>query len=400
MTASPESSSLGPPLAGIRVLDLSRVLAGPWASQTLADLGAEVLKIEKPDGGDDTRAWGPPFIRGADGEDGDAAYFLAANRGKKSVAVDIATPDGQRIIRTLAKTSHVVLENFKVGGLAKYGLDYPSLQAVNPTLVYCSITGFGQDGPYATRAGYDAMIQAMSGLMNLTGLPDDVPGGGPQKVGVAVTDILTGLYAAIGILAALRQAEATGEGQHIDLALMDTAVACLANQATGALVSGRQPPRLGTAHPSIVPYQAFATADGHLMLAVGNDGQFARFCAIAGVPGIATDPRFTTNRARVENREPLVALLSPLLAGNTTAYWMALLSDAGVPAGPINRLDEVFADPQVQHRALIDHLPHPLAGTVPTVRNPLRFSRSTLPSPTAPPVLGADTDGIIGSINE
>ncbi|MBK1678453.1 CoA transferase, partial [Rhodospirillum rubrum] len=362
-------------LDGIRVLDLSRVLAGPWASQALADLGAEVIKIERPGAGDDTRSWGPPFLKDEDGrETTDAAYFLAANRGKKSLTVDITKAEGQDLVRALAARSHVVIENFKLGGLAKYGLDWPSLRAVNPALVYCSITGFGQTGPYAPRAGYDAMIQAMSGLMSVTGEPDGVAGGGPMKVGVAVTDILTGLYAAFGILAALRHAEATGEGQHIDLALMDTAVACMANQAANALVGERVPGRLGTAHPNIVPYQAFATQDGHLMLAVGNDGQFARLCAIGQRPDLPLDPRFARNRDRVAHRAALLAEIIPMMASRSTDAWIAALESAGVPCGPINTLDRVFADPQVIARGLRVDGTHAEAGTVPMVRNPLLLS--------------------------
>ncbi|ABC22806.1 CaiB/BaiF CoA transferase family protein [Rhodospirillum rubrum] len=386
-------------LDGIRVLDLSRVLAGPWASQALADLGAEVIKIERPGAGDDTRSWGPPFLKDEDGrETTDAAYFLAANRGKKSLTVDITKAEGQDLVRALAARSHVVIENFKLGGLAKYGLDWPSLRAVNPALVYCSITGFGQTGPYAPRAGYDAMIQAMSGLMSVTGEPDGVAGGGPMKVGVAVTDILTGLYAAFGILAALRHAEATGEGQHIDLALMDTAVACMANQAANALVGERVPGRLGTAHPNIVPYQAFATQDGHLMLAVGNDGQFARLCAIGQRPDLPLDPRFARNRDRVAHRAALLAEIIPMMASRSTDAWIAALESAGVPCGPINTLDRVFADPQVIARGLRVDGTHAEAGTVPMVRNPLLLS-ATPPTHTAgPPTLGQHTDGVLSDV--
>ncbi|MBK1664556.1 CoA transferase [Rhodospirillum rubrum] len=386
-------------LDGIRVLDLSRVLAGPWASQALADLGAEVIKIERPGAGDDTRSWGPPFLKDEDGrETTDAAYFLAANRGKKSLTVDITKAEGQDLVRALAARSHVVIENFKLGGLAKYGLDWPSLRAVNPALVYCSITGFGQTGPYAPRAGYDAMIQAMSGLMSVTGEPDGVAGGGPMKVGVAVTDILTGLYAAFGILAALRHAEATGEGQHIDLALMDTAVACMANQAANALVGERVPGRLGTAHPNIVPYQAFATQDGHLMLAVGNDGQFARLCAIGQRPDLPLDPRFARNRDRVAHRAALLAEIIPMMASRSTDAWIAALESAGVPCGPINTLDRVFADPQVIARGLRVDGTHAEAGTVPMVRNPLLLSATPPTHAAGPPTLGQHTDKVLSDV--
>ncbi|WP_041795716.1 CaiB/BaiF CoA transferase family protein [Pararhodospirillum photometricum] len=388
------------PLQGIRILDLSRVLAGPWATQALADLGAEVIKIERPGGGDDTRTWGPPFLKDDHGHDtAEAAYFLAANRGKKSVAIDLAHPEGQALIRALAKRSHAVIENFKVGGLARYGLDRDSLHAVNPALVYCSITGFGQTGPAATQAGYDAMIQARSGLMSLTGLPDDQPGGGPMKIGVALVDILTGLYAALGLVAAIREAEQTGVGRAVDLALLDTAVACLANQAMNHLVGGLIPGRLGTAHPNIVPYQAMATQDGHLMLAVGNDGQFERFCAVADLPALAHDPRFARNRDRVAHRDALLALLEPRLKERPTAAWLAALEAVGVPCGPINTLDQVFADPQVLARGLRLEVPHPLSGTVPLVRSPLRLSGTETAAPAeAPPLLGQHTRGVLGDL--
>jgi formyl-CoA transferase len=386
------------PLAGIRVLDLSRVLAGPWAGQALADLGAEVIKVERPGVGDDTRSWGPPFLQDGDGkETSDAVYYLAANRGKKSVTIDMANPKGQAIIRDLAQRSHIVLENFKVGGLQKYGLDYASLSALNPALVYCSITGFGQTGPYAQRAGYDAMIQAMSGLMSVTGEPDGAPGGGPMKVGLAVVDVLTGLYAALGVVAAVREAEKTGQGRHIDLALMDTAVACMANQAMNWLVGGVVPGRLGTGHPNIVPYQAVPTKDGHLMLAVGNDGQFARLCAAGGRPHLATDPRFAQNRDRVTNRAEVLAEVLPMMAEKTTDEWIAVLEAQGVPCGPINTLDRVFDDPQVLARGLRQEGPHAAAGSVPTVRNPLRMDEGDAPLP-APPTLGEHTRDVLGGL--
>jgi formyl-CoA transferase len=394
MTAPPTG-----PLTGIRVLDLSRILAGPWAGQALADLGAEVIKVERPKVGDDTRSWGPPFLKDTEGQETtDAVYYLAANRGKKSVTIDMAQPKGQELIRELAKRSHIVLENFKVGGLAKYSLDYASLSAINPALVYCSITGFGQTGPYAERAGYDAMIQAMSGLMSVTGEPDGAPGGGPMKVGLAVTDILTGLYAALGVVAAVRESEKTGKGRHIDLALMDTAVACMANQAMNWLGGGVVPGRLGTAHPNIVPYQAVPTKDGHLMLAVGNDGQFARLCTAGGRPELPQDPRFTRNRDRVANRPDVLAALLPMMAEKTTDEWISVLEKEGVPCGPINTLDRVFEDPQVIARGLRQDAPHPVAGTAPTVRSPLRMEGDDAPAPQAPPTLGQHTWEVLGEL--
>ncbi len=384
------------PLAGVRVLDLSRILAGPWATQLLADLGAEVVKIEHPVGGDDTRRWGPPWLKDADGRDtSESAYYLAANRGKHSVAIDLGTPEGAAQVRELAARAHVLVENFKVGGLARYGLDWPSLQAINPALVYCSITGYGQTGPNAGRAGYDAAIQAEAGLMSLTGEPDGSPGAGPQKVGVAVADITTGLYATVGILAALRHAEATGEGQHLDLALYDTQAAWLANQAMNWLVGGELPQRLGTAHPNIVPYQAFAAADGHFMLAVGNDAQFARCTAVIGQPELAADPRFASNAARVAHRAELLPRLAERFSSAPVAHWLAVLEAATVPAGPIQTVDEVFASPQAEARRLVRQLPHPLAGQVPSVSCPLNFSATPLAEGRAPPLLGADTEAVL-----
>ncbi|AUG54073.1 CaiB/BaiF CoA transferase family protein [Thalassospira marina] len=386
-------------LGGIRVLDLSRVLAGPWASQTLADLGAEVIKIERPGNGDDTRGWGPPYARDAAGNDtSEAAYYLSANRGKKSLTVDMTTPEGQQVIRDLAAKSDVVIENFKVGGLAKYGLDYASLKAVNERLVYCSITGFGQDGPYAKRAGYDFMIQAMGGLMSLTGAPDHEPGGQPMKVGVAVADIFTGLYATIGILAALRHRDATGVGQYIDLALLDVQTAILANQAMNYLTTGNAPGRLGNAHPNIVPYEAFPTADGYIILAVGNDSQFASFCKVAGMEDASADPRFATNRARVANRTDLVPMVRQAMVQKTTDDWIAILEKANVPCGPINTLDRVFENPQVKHRGTVKYLDHPLAGRVPTVANPLKLSQTPIFDETAPPTLGQHSEAVLRDI--
>ena len=387
-------------LAGLRVLDLSRVLAGPWASQLLGDLGAEVIKVEKPGvegkGGDDTRGWGPPWLADGDGAPTtDAAYFLCTNRNKRSLTVDMTRPEGQAILRELAARADVVLENFKVGGLAAYGLDYASLAAINPKLVYCSITGFGQDGPYAARAGYDFLIQGMGGLMSLTGRADGEEGAGPQKVGVALTDILTGLYAGNAILAVLLHREKTGQGQHIDLALLDVQVACLANQAMNYLVSGKAPRRMGNGHPNIVPYQDFPTADGDMILAIGNDGQFARFCEIAGHGEWATDERFATNAGRVRHRADLLPLLRRATVMKTTAEWISLLENAAVPCGPINDLAGVFADPQVMHRGLRLDLPHAAGGTAPQVGNPIRFSATPVAYDRAPPRLGQDTEAVL-----
>jgi len=385
-------------LSHLRVLDLSRVLAGPWASQMLADLGAEVIKVEHPDRGDDTRGWGPPHLRDAQGKDVESAYFLCANRNKKSVAIDIATPEGQAAVRALAMQSDVLLENFKVGGLERYGLDYATLSKLNPRLIYCSITGFGQSGPYAQRPGYDFMIQGMGGLMSLTGLPDDEAGGGPVKVGVALTDVLTGLHAVAGILAAVAWRERSGEGQHIDLSLLDVQVSCLANQALNYLVTRQSPQRLGNAHPSIVPYQAFPTADGDMILAVGNDSQFASFCAVAGHSEWAADSRYATNAARVQNRAQLVPLLRQATVMRTTSEWIALLERANVPCGPINTLEQVFADPHVTARGMSVELPHPVTGTSPAVASPLRLSKTPVQYRHAAPALGADTVDVLRSL--
>ena len=384
------------PLHGVRILDLSRILAGPWATQLLADLGAEVLKIERPGSGDDTRHWGPPWLADGEGQaTSESAYYLSCNRGKRSLAIDFTQPDGAELVRTLAADSAVLVENFKVGGLAKYGLDYASLRALNPRLVYCSITGYGQTGPYAQRAGYDAAIQAQGGLMSITGEPDGLPGGGPQKVGVAVADLMTGMYATTGILAALRHAEATGVGQHIDLALLDTQVGWLANQALNYLVGGSLPQRRGTAHPNIVPYQVMPAADGHFMLAVGNDGQFQRLCEIIGEPALASDPRYASNAARVSHRDELIAHLSGMLQTRPVADWLGLLEAHGVPCAPVNRIDQVFADPQVQARGMRIGLPHALGADVPLVANPLHFSATPVQYTRAPPLLGADTRALL-----
>lgn len=385
-------------LSHIRVLDLSRVLAGPWASQMLGDLGADVIKIEHPEHGDDTRGWGPPFVTDAEGYPVESAYFLCTNRNKKSVAVDMSSTEGQAQLRELAASSDVLIENFKVGGLKKYSLDYESLAQVNPRLVYCSITGFGQTGPYAARPGYDFMVQGLGGLMSLTGFPDGTEGAGPVKVGVALTDVLTGLHAVSGILAALAWRERSGEGQHIDLALLDVQVSCLANQALNYLVTGTSPRRLGNSHPSIVPYEAFPTADGDMILAVGNDSQFASFCRAAGQPQWSADDRFSTNAGRVKHRLVLVPLLRQLTVQRTTADWIALLEQANVPCGPINDLEQVFADAQVRARGLHVEIPHPKGGTVPTVASPLRLSKTPVQYRRGPPVLGADTAEVLASL--
>ena len=384
------------PLSHLTVLDLSRVLAGPWCTQLLADLGAEVIKIEKPGSGDDTRSWGPPFLKDREGrETGEAAYYLACNRGKKSVAVDFTQSEGQAIVRDLARAADVIVENFKVGGLKKYGLDYASLASVNPCLVYCSITGFGQTGPYAERAGYDFMIQAMGGFMSVTGERDDVPGGGPQKAGIAVADLMTGMYAATAVLAAIAHREREGIGQYIDTSLFDTQIAMMATLDMNYLVSGTPPGRAGNAHQSIVPYQVFACADGHLILAVGNDGQFARFCDAAGKPEWRADPRFATNAGRVQRRDILVPMIAELMLERTQRDWLSALEVVGVPCGPINRLDQVFADPQAKARGMRIDLPHPLSGTVPQVANPLNFSATPLTYTQAPPLLGEHTEAVL-----
>jgi crotonobetainyl-CoA:carnitine CoA-transferase CaiB-like acyl-CoA transferase len=393
-------------LAGVRVLDLSRVLAGPWCTQTLADLGADVIKVERPDrpgapGGDDTRGWGPPFLRAPDGrETAESAYYLGANRNKRSVTIDIATAEGAELVRTLAESADVLVENFKVGDLARRGLDSAALLQRNPRLVYCSITGFGQTGPYRERAGYDYAVQGMGGLMSVTGpsrteIADDAPGGGPQKVGVAVADLFTGMYATVAILAALRHRERTGQGQAIDMALLDTQVAMLANLGAGYLASGQAPQRAGNAHQNVVPYQVFEVADGHLILAVGNDGQFARFCAIAGCSDLATDPRFARNADRVRNRAVLIPLLAARLKLRPRAAWLADLEAAKVPAGPINDLAEVFADPQVQQRGMTVELPHALAGTIRVVASPIKLVETPVQYRRPPPLLGADTDEVL-----
>ena len=384
------------PLAHLTILDLSRVLAGPWCTQLLADLGALVIKIERPGTGDDTRAWAPPYLKDERGNDTtESAYYLGCNRGKLSVAIDFTQAEGQDLVRALARQSDALIENFKVGGLARYGLDYASLAAINPRLVYASITGFGQDGPYAERAGYDFIIQGMSGFMSVTGERDDQPGGGPQKAGIAITDIMTGMYAAVTILAALAARDRSGQGQHLDVALLDSAVAMMSVMNMNYFVTGTPPERAGNAHQNIVPYQVFACADGHLILAVGNDGQFAKFCAIAGVPEWATDARFAKNADRVRHRAMLVPMIARVIVTRAQRDWLAALEAAGVPAGPINKLDAVFADPQVIARGLRIDLPHALAGRVPQVGSPLKLSGTPLSPPLPPPLLAEHTETVL-----
>jgi len=383
------------PLSGFRVLDLSRILAGPWASQMLADLGADVIKIERPGTGDDTRGWAPPYMPDeSDEPTTEAAYFHSANRGKQSVCIDISKPEGQSLIKDLVKQCDVLIENFKVDGLKKYQLDYHSLKTVNPKLIYCSITGFGQTGPYADRAGYDFMIQAMGGMMSVTGEAD----GEPMKIGVALADVLTGLYAANAIQSALIHQLKTGEGQYIDMALLDVQVATLANQAMNYLATGNNPKRLGNAHPNIVPYQAFKTADGFMILAIGNDAQFQRFCDLSGQPELAEDDRFKQNSSRVKHRDVLVPQVAEIMLTKTTADWLDELNQRGIPCGPINDLDQVFADPQVQHRGMQQTLNHPTAGTVSSVGNPINLSLTPVEYDRAPPVLGQDTDEVLKTV--
>lgn len=386
-------------LDGVRVLDLSRVLAGPWCTQTLADLGADVIKVERPGSGDDTRGWGPPFLKDRDGQDtAEAAYYLGANRNKRSITIDIAKPEGQDLVRRLADTCDVMVENFKVGDMARYGLDAASMRATRPRLVYCSVTGYGQTGPYRDRAGYDYAIQGQGGLMSVTGERDDRPGGGPQKVGVAVADLFTGMYATVAILAALRHRDRTGEGQVVDMALLDTQVAMLANLGATYMVTRQAPRRAGNAHQNIVPYQVFEVADGHLILAVGNDGQFERFCAVAGRPELAADPRFAKNADRVRHREALVPLLAEVLRTRSRADWLGALEAAKVPCGPINDLDDVFADPQVQARAMTTTVQHPLAGPLALVGSPIKLSGTPVQVRRAPPLLGQHTEEVLAEI--
>src|SRR5712692_4570108 len=396
-------SSIAPamprPLSHIRVLDLSRVLAGPWASQNLADLGAEVIKVERPGSGDDTRSWGPPFLKDKDGKDTrEAAYFLSVNRGKKSVTLDISRPEGQRIARELALKSDVVIENYKVGGLAKYGLAYEDLKKIHPKIVYCSVTGFGQTGPYAQRPGYDFIFQGMGGLMSITGERDGEPGGGPQKVGIAVTDVLAGMYASLAITAAIAHRERTGVGQYIDLALFDAIVAFGANQILNYFTSGKIPGRYGNAHANVVPYEVFATADGHLILAVGNDSQFASFCKVAGRPELAADSRYAAMPDRIRNRSELIPLIGEIMKGRASKDWIEQLEAANVPCGPINNYQEVFDDPQVRHRGLKIEIPHPAGLPCPTVASPMRFSETPVEYELPPPLLGQHTREVLGEL--
>ncbi len=389
-------------LAGIRVLDLSRVLAGPWCTQMLADLGADVVKVERPGLGDDTRQWGPPFLKDAQGNDThQASYFTACNRNKRSVTIDMATPEGQELIKQMALQADIVVENFKVGGLKQYGLDHESLRALNPRLIYCSVTGFGQDGPYAERAGYDLMVQAMTGLMSITGHADNAPGGGPMRVGVAVIDLFTGLYASNAILAALNVRHHTGQGQHIDMALLDVGMAVLANQAAGFLATGQAPGRMGNSHPSLAPYQDFPTQDGNMLLAIGNDGQFQRFCAAAGQPDWAVDARFTTNTLRVQHRTELIPMMEAVTRTRSTAAWIALLEDKAVPCGPINTIAQAFDDAQVKARGLRVELPRSAGDgirTIAGVASPLRLSANPPVLRNAPPALGQHTDEVLAEL--
>ena len=393
-------------LGHLKVLDLSRVLAGPWCTQMLADLGADVIKVERPGLGDDTRHWGPPFLKDAQGNDTtQAAYFTACNRNKRSITIDMAQPEGQALIRQMAVGSDILVENFKVGGLAQYGLDYASLKALNPRLIYCSVTGFGQDGPYAERAGYDLMIQAMTGMMSITGRADDVPGGGPLRVGVALTDLFTGVYAASAILAAIEVRHCTGEGQHIDMALLDVGMAILANQAAGFLNSGNVPKRQGNSHPSLAPYQDFPTQDGAMLLAIGNDGQFARFCQAVGHPEWVADARFASNTLRVKHRDVLIPAMEAITRTRTTAQWIALLEDKAVPCGPINDIGQAFADAQVQARGLA--IKQPLAPAVvaqtaiesiASVASPLRLAATPPVLRRASPALGEHTHEVLAEL--
>ncbi len=386
-------------LSHLRVLDLSRILAGPWASQTLADLGAEVIKIERPGRGDDTRAWGPPFLQDEAGRDTpETAYFLCANRGKKSLTLDIACPEGAEIVRQLAARSDVLIENYKTGDLRRYGLAYADLKAVNPDLVYCSITGFGQDGPFSAQAGYDFMIQGTGGLMSVTGEPDHLPGGGPKKVGVPVADLMTGMYATVAILAALARRDRGGGGEYIDMSLLDCQVAMLSNLGQNYLISGNVPPRWGNAHPNVVPYQAFPTSDGHLILAIGNDNQFAKFCQASGEPQLAQDARFRSNTDRINNRAHIVAEVTRIIATRGTRQWLDLLGPLGVPCGPINNLEQTLAHPQVQHREMQMRMPHPSSGTVPLIANPIRFTEQPIEYQRPPPLLGQHNNEVLGEL--
>jgi len=383
------------PLSHIRVLDLSRVLAGPWAAQNLADLGAEVIKVERPGTGDDTRGWGPPFLKDAEGKDtAEAAYYLSVNRNKKSITLDISRPEGQAIARDIAAKSDVVIENYKVGTLKRYGLGWDALSKLNPRLVYCSVTGFGQDGPMAPQPGYDFIFQGMAGLMSITGVRDGQPGAGPMRVGIAITDVMTGMYASLAITAAISHRDRTGEGQYIDCALLDTLVAFNANQIVSWFASGNLPKRWGNSHPQVVPYEAFATSDSHIILAVGNDSQFASFCTAAGRPHLIDDPRFRTNSQRIVNRDALIPIIADLMRTRTKHEWITLLEAAKVPCGPINNMQEVFENPQVRHRKLRVDMPHPL-GTASVVASPMRFSATPVEYRSAPPLLGQHNEEVL-----
>jgi crotonobetainyl-CoA:carnitine CoA-transferase CaiB-like acyl-CoA transferase len=391
-----KEASMAGPLAGIRVLDLSRVLAGPWAGQNLADLGAEVIKIERPKVGDDSRAFGPPWVKDAQGRDTkDSAYFTSANRGKKSVTVNLQLAEGQALVRELAARSDVLLENYKFGDLARYGLGYEDLRKINPRLIYCSVTGFGQTGPYKERPGYDFMIQGMGGMMSVTGEPDGAPGGGPQRAGVPIADIITGMYASIAICAALAHRAQSGQGQHLDLALLDSQIALLAYQNTNYFATGKPPRRIGNLHPNIVPYQPFRAADGEVILACGNDNLYRKFCEAAGCPELAADPRFASNGKRVENRDELARLLGAIFARRSKKEWVELLDAAGVPNGPINDIAQVFAEPQVKARGVRIEVEHPVAGKLPMVASPMRFSGTPLEHKRPPPLLGEHTEEVL-----
>jgi crotonobetainyl-CoA:carnitine CoA-transferase CaiB-like acyl-CoA transferase len=385
-------------LGHLKVLDLTRVLAGPWATQNLADMGAEVIKVERPGAGDDTRGWGPPFLKDADGRDTtDAAYYLCTNRGKKSITVDLASAEGQQLIRDLARDADVLVENYKVGTLARYGLSYEDLRPLNPRLVYCSITGFGQDGPYASLPGYDFVFQGMGGLMSMTGQPDGEPGGGPVKSGVAISDLLTGMYATTAILAAIEHRNLSGEGQYIDMALLDCIVAINSNQAMNYFLSGKMPQRLGNAHPNMVPYQVFRCKEGDVIVAVGNDSQYAAFCEVIGRPELATDPRFATVSQRSIHRGELIPLIAQIMLTRTMSEWVESMEAANVPCGPINNMQQVFEDPQVRHRQMKLALPHPVGGEVPNLANPIRFSDTPIRYVRAAPTLGEHTDEVLST---
>ncbi|MBO6506659.1 MAG: CoA transferase [Kordiimonadaceae bacterium] len=387
------------PLKGIKVLDLSRVLAGPWAGQCLGDLGADVIKVERPGAGDDTRSWGPPFFESeATPGESMAAYYMSANRNKRSITIDITQPAGQELVKRLAEKSDIVIENFKAGGLAKYGLDFAGLSTVNPGIIYCSITGFGHTGPYKDRPGYDFLVQGLGGMMSVTGERDDLPGGGPQKTGIATADVFTGLYGVIGILAALHHREKTGEGQHIDMSLLDTQVAIMGNQALGYIVSGNEPKRMGNAHISIVPYQSFASSDGHIILAIGNDGQFARFCTAVGREDLSADERFITNPGRVRNRDALIPEIEAIMKTRTTDEWVALLEANTVPGGPINGMERVFENEQVVSRNLHVEIERANGEKMPSIASPISYSSTKVEYHRAPPKLGEHTDEILDQV--